>query len=194
MNRSSSTREVPELNGTLLLEQRTFRKADFTETAEGHARLKAPLTHELVESLPRWAAEVAPVAERFAHDLGREMAGKYRPVTPLTRGRSKAAAAAVNARKASAKAAADSSTKFQRRAGETAPTLWTCPDCAAPVSNPRHVRCDACIEADPRQTPEIRGRRGAAIASRKKALREWDDANPDIDFDPEMFRPGALLH
>ena len=36
-----------------------------------------------------------------------------------------------------------------------------------------HVRCDACISADPGQTPEVRGRRGAAIASRKRTLREW---------------------
>jgi hypothetical protein len=60
------------------------------------------------------------------------------------------------------------------------------------VTNPRHVRCEACIAADPAQAPEIRGRRGAAIAARKRALSEWDKANPDVVFDPELFRREIL--
>jgi hypothetical protein len=70
--------------------------------------------------------------------------------------------------------------------------LWTCPDCGRTVTNPRHVRCDACIAADPAQAPEIRGRRGAAIAARKRALSEWDKANPDAVYDPELFRREIL--
>jgi len=60
------------------------------------------------------------------------------------------------------------------------------------VTNPRHVRCEACIDADPAQAPEIRGRRGAAIAARKRALSEWDKANPDAVYDPELFRREIL--
>jgi hypothetical protein len=60
------------------------------------------------------------------------------------------------------------------------------------VTNPRHVRCDACIAADAAQAPEIRGRRGAAIAARKRALSEWDKANPDVVYDPELFRREIL--
>jgi transcriptional regulator with XRE-family HTH domain len=60
------------------------------------------------------------------------------------------------------------------------------------VTNPRHVRCEACIAADPAQAPEIRGRRGAAIAARKRALSEWDKANPDTVYDPEQFRRDIL--
>jgi hypothetical protein len=70
--------------------------------------------------------------------------------------------------------------------------LWTCPDCGGAVTNPRHVRCDDCIAADPAQAPEIRGRRGAAIAARKRALSEWDKANPDTVYDPELFRREIL--
>jgi len=66
--------------------------------------------------------------------------------------------------------------------------LWTCPDCGGAITNPRHVRCDGCIAADPAQASEIRGRRGAAIAARKRALSEWDKANPDVMYDPELFR------
>jgi hypothetical protein len=70
--------------------------------------------------------------------------------------------------------------------------LWTCPECGGAVTNPRHVRCDACIAADPAQAPEIRGRRGAAIAARKRALSGWDKANPGMVRDPELFRRDIL--
>jgi hypothetical protein len=56
------------------------------------------------------------------------------------------------------------------------------------VANPRHVRCETCIAADPAQAPEIRGRRGAAITARKRALSEWNKANPGVVYDPELFR------
>jgi len=73
----------------------------------------------------------------------------------------------------------------QRLASEqVALSLWTCPNCGGAVRNPRHVRCAACIGADPAQAPEIRGRRGAAIAARKRALSEWDKTNPA----PSMIR------
>jgi hypothetical protein len=47
----------------------------------------------------------------------------------------------------------------------------------------RHVRCETCIAAHPGHAPEIRGGRGVAIAARKRALTEWDKANPDIVYD-----------
>jgi len=60
------------------------------------------------------------------------------------------------------------------------------------VTNQRHVRCDACIAADPRQTPELRGRRGAAIAAPKQAQREWDEAGLAGEYDPDYFRREIL--
>ena len=50
-----------------LLQRRTFWKAEFVETDDGHCRLRPPLTHELAETLPMWAKELAPMAERIAH-------------------------------------------------------------------------------------------------------------------------------
>jgi hypothetical protein len=41
---------------------------------------------------------------------------------------------------------------------------------------------------DPKHTPEVRGRRGAAIAVRKRVLAEWDRANPGVADDRGMFR------
>jgi hypothetical protein len=98
----------------------------------------------------------------------------------------------VKARKASAHAAASSSTLLQKPTGTDALPLWTCPECGGAVTNPRHVRCEACIGADPAQAPEIRGRRGAAIAARKRAQSEWDKANPGVVYDPDQFRRDSL--
>ncbi len=64
-----------------LLERRAFRKAEFVETEDGHCRLRPPLTHELAESLPLWAKELAPIAERIVHTFGDALAGKYLPST-----------------------------------------------------------------------------------------------------------------
>jgi CRISPR-associated endonuclease Cas1 len=175
-----------------LLQRRTFRKVEFTETADGQCRLKVPLTHELAEMMPIWAKALAPIAEKVAHTLGQAMAGKYVAVTPLTRMSHRQAQALVKARKTSAREVANSTTKRQRPATPTAPTLWSCPDCGGEVTNHRRIRCDDCIDADPSQSPEVRGRRGAAIAARKRALREWDETHPDVDYDPELFRREIL--
>lgn len=179
----------PEVEAFVLdmMERRTFRKSDFTETSEGHVRMLAPLTHELAETLPRWAQSLAPIAEHVAHVFGRALAGRYEAATPLTRGRTRAAQAAVKARKLSARTAATSTVMLQKPAGAVPQTLWSCPACGGAVANPRHVRCDACIDADSRQAPEVRGRRGAAIAARKRALTEWEQANPDVAYDPGLF-------
>ena len=172
-----------------LVAERTFRKADFVETSDGHVRLRAPFTHKLAETLPEWRQGLAPIAEHVAHVLGSVMAGKYHPATPLTGRNVRDAQAVVKARKAAVRQAAVSTTARQRpAAGQGALSLWTCPDCGGAVTNRRHVRCEACIAADPRQSGEVRGRRGAAIAARKRALSEWDQANPGVVYDPELFR------
>jgi CRISPR-associated endonuclease Cas1 len=175
-----------------LVEHRTFGKVEFVESPDGHVRLRSPLSHDLAETMPRWAKSLAPIAEHVAHAFGRAMAGKYQPVSPLTRDRTRAAQAVVKARKSAAQSAATSSTPRQNPSTANPLPLWTCPDCGKAVTNPRHVRCDVCIAADPAQAPEIRGRRGAAIAARKRALSEWDKANPDTVYDPELFRREIL--
>ncbi len=134
-----------------------------------------------------------PVAEHVAHVFGRAMVGRYHPATPLAQSRTRVAQAVVKAYKASAVTTATSTAGRQRPAVEVVRlALWSCPDCGGPVTNHRHVRCDACIAADPQQTPEIRGKRGAAIASRKRALAEWDEANPGKEYDPEWLRRDIL--
>jgi hypothetical protein len=132
-------------------------------------------------------------AEHVAHVFGKAMDGTYSAATPLTSRRHRDAQAVVKARKIEASRRAAANRVLQRPASEPAAlALWTCPDCGGAVTNPRHVRCDTCIVADPAHSPEIRGRRGAAIAARKRALTEWDKVNPDAVYDPERFRREIL--
>ena len=185
----------PEVDAFVLdmIERRTFRKVEFSETSDGHVRLRSPLTHELAETMPQWAKSLGPIAEHVAHAFGKAMAGTYSAATPLTSRRLRDAQAVVKARKVEATRRAAAGRVLQRPAAQPAALpLWTCPDCGGAVTNPRHVRCEACIDADPASTPEIRGRRGAAIAARKRALTEWDKVNPDAVYDPELFRREIL--
>jgi CRISPR-associated endonuclease Cas1 len=185
----------PEVDAFVLdmIERRTFRKAEFTETWDGHVRLLAPLTHELAETMPLWAKSLGPIAEHVAHVFGKAMDGTYAATTPLTSRRHRDAQAVVKARKVEATRRAATSRVLQRPPAQAAALpLWTCPDCGGAVTNPRHVRCEACIAADPAHSPEIRGRRGAAIAARKRALTEWDRANTGTVYDPELFRREIL--
>ena len=143
--------------------------------------------------MPQWAKSLGPIAEHVAHVFGRAMDGTYSAATPLTSRRLRDAQAVVQARKVEATCRAAAGRVLQRPAAQpVALALWTCPDCGGPVTNPRRVRCETCIGADPAQAPEIRGRRGAAIAARKRALSEWDKANPDTVYDPELFRREIL--
>jgi hypothetical protein len=184
----------PEVESFVLdmVERRTFRKVEFVETPEGHVRLRAPLTHELAEQMPVWARSLASVAEHVAHVLGAAMLGRYVASTPLTRRSGRAAQAAVKARKAVAHDTASSRTARQRPVTPQASLPWNCPACGAPVTNSQHVRCDACIAADPSQSREIRGRRGRAIAARRRVATEWDAAHGDEPYDPDLFRRDIL--
>lgn len=170
-----------------LLAERTFHKRDFTETRDGHVQLMAPLTHELAESLPRWRDAVGPWAEKVAHTLGQEISGHYVASTPLTSRRGKIAQAAVKARKTEALTRAKTAGAPRQRPQIEKATSFGCVDCGALVTSVHRVRCDACISQDARQTPAIRTSRAQAIASRKRALVEWEKAHPGTVEDPAYF-------
>ncbi|HXW80377.1 MAG TPA: CRISPR-associated endonuclease Cas1, partial [Acidimicrobiales bacterium] len=118
----------PEVEAFVLdmLEARTFRKAEFAETEEGHVRLRAPLTHELAETMPRWAKALAPIAEKVAHLLGHAMEGKYTPATPLTSAKLRTAQAVVRARKTEARGRGTRDAAKQRPTVPVALPLYSC--------------------------------------------------------------------
>ena len=159
-----------------MLAGRTWPKGAFLEGPDGWCRLSPPVRAELASYVPSLAQWVAPFAERVAHMLGDAMAGRYVPVTPLTRSRGKAAQAIVKARKTP-----------KQRPGTTRPTpLYTCTACGAPVDNARHTRCQGCQDADPRQIPAIRATRALAISRARR--RDAEQASVG-DLSWEAIRP-----
>ena len=169
-----------------ILNARTFRKAEFVETAEGHVRLQAPLTHELAETMPRWTRSLAPIAEKVTHMLGHAMEGKYTPITPLTAAKLRSAQAIVKARKIEATGRAARDAAKQHAVAREPRPVYSCPVCGGPVDNPRHVLCGAC-QTVAGHTPAVRQSHGRAISARKRALKERVDAFGS-DVDPELFR------
>ena len=65
--------------------------------------------------------------------------------------------------------------------------LWSCPHCGTPVTDPQRVRCNACIDNDPGQTSEVRGRRAKAIAARRPQAAAWEAAGGEGTFDPNQW-------
>lgn len=181
----------PEVEAFVLdmVDNRSFRKVEFAETGEGHVRLRAPLTHELAETMPRWARSLAPVAEKVAHMLGQAMDGQYVPVTPLTSAKQQAAQVAVKARRAEAVGRRRDTPK-QKPPGSAPSPLWACPSCGVKVDNPRHVLCPHC-QAGTGHTPAVRQTRGRAIAARKRAQKERIDTF-GADIDPDLYRREIL--
>ena len=185
-----------------LLAGRTFRKLELVETPDGACRLTSPLTHELAATLPRWRDAVAPWAERVAAIIGAAIPGSFTARAPLTGRHRRAAAARVSARKAGddvlgatrsdlAQRRATSATRRQRPVARKAAPRG-CVDCGQLVDSPRRVRCPECIAADPRQTPEVRSRRGRAIAARKAALATQDAAGLPPGCDAAWYRREVL--
>ncbi len=157
-----------------LFEARTFRRPDFLEGPDGEVRLGMGLRQELAATSPRWGALVAPVAEHVRGMLAQAVreGGTSRLVTlgaaPISGARRKKAAGEVVARK---RLMAD--LRGRKAPPGRQPSLWSCPSCGGEVTNPRRVRCDACMSADPRQRPGLRRSRAQAISARRQAEAGW---------------------
>ena len=97
----------------------------------------------------------------------------------------------MKTRKASARSAATSSTALQKPTGTGALPLWTCSDCRGAVTDPRRVRCDACIAADPGQAPEIEAgvRDARSLLLLKLVIMDDLGLNPDGSRSNRSLRP-----
>jgi CRISPR-associated endonuclease Cas1 len=178
-----------------LAAERTFRRSDFWQGHDGACRVLPPLSHDLAIAAATAArGAVAPHAEKIAHLLSSNVQTKIGRPTPLTGSARRAAQAKVKARKQVARIASDRATRRveQRPASMTAGRLAGCVDCGAPVTSARRVRCDACLAADPGQTPEIRDRRARAISARKRAFHAQADAGLPPQADGAWYRQEIL--
>ena len=174
-----------------LLQDRSFTRRDFPETARGVCRVNPPLSHVLAETAQRWAEAIGPVAEAVAHELARSDGSRIKRVaTPLT--------------------GSNRSARYQRsrrrRATSAAPfkprPMPACKRCNGPVPPPqphllrrlssplpaRAVRAgvprrwahgdrvgEGAAGADPAHGAEAATRRASTNINSKRQVREWDE-------------------
>jgi CRISPR-associated endonuclease Cas1 len=187
-----------------LLASRVFRRSDFFETREGVCRIMPPLTRLLAETAPRWAAAVAPIAERLVRQLlgqgsdkrpGRRPRSSRSVPTPLTQANRSAGRENVRAR----------ATKSER--AKPTPMLKTCVVCGADLRRGRRRCCASCqpvqtLDAvskahdvlqrrrqagdDPAHGGQAASRRGKRNAATLRANVAWERRQSDT-FDPATF-------
>jgi hypothetical protein len=124
-------RPIVERHVLQLLDRRHFTTADVHETRTGACRLLPPLTHELAEALPGYAAAVAPFAEAVVHALAGSSPGKIALTTPLSR------ANTVNAQTRGAGSA-------HRRHDDTSAPRRTCRSCGVELYGSARKLCTIC--------------------------------------------------
>ena len=114
-----------------LLQRRHFTANDVHETRQGACRLLPPLTHELAEAVPSYAASVAPLAEQVAHAIARSSPGKISLTTPLSRTN------ITNAQTRGRRSA-------NRRPAGSSPPRRTCQVCGADLYGSARKLCPTC--------------------------------------------------
>ncbi len=176
-----------------IVAERTFTRADFHERSDGSVRIAPQLVQELAATMPAWSRAVGPHAEALAHLLGSVVQGKWEPTTRLSGRNQRAAQAAVRARRAAVKRAADAAapaTATARRSRSNQGALFaTCLRCGGPLNRSKHVYCERCWDTTPAQSRETRRRRGQAIAAALDETRRFDAEHVGPRPDRDLFAP-----
>jgi CRISPR-associated endonuclease Cas1 len=198
-----------------LVEERTFRATDFTETRQGTCRLLPPVTHLLAEQILHWARLVAPWAEAVRRALA-EADGRVAVTTPLTQSNFRAA----NRQAGRRAAPGEQPTRWAdvRRPPSPPPLKATCLTCGAPLARRARVHCDTCIpgvravnavafsaagasaaarraaegQPQPQHTPEAVAKRARTASVRQLANIAWEREHPGPLPDPALFREQIL--
>jgi CRISPR-associated protein Cas1 len=190
----------PEVDAVVLdlLEVRTLRATDFHETRQGVCRVLAPLSHELVRTIPAWSRFISPFVEEIARAIAAGPESRVgRVPTRLTQANRSAGRDGVRR-----KAPAD-------RPHESTLGRGTCVACGSHVA-PRLRYCPACrpdIDAfqaagsselarargagrDPAHGGDVALIRGEKWRERRSLEREWERVHGKSD--PETFRSEVL--
>ncbi|MFY9719145.1 MAG: CRISPR-associated endonuclease Cas1 [Candidatus Cybelea sp.] len=196
-----------------LLEERVLTSRDFVECPNGVCRVRAPLTHDLAVTLPRWRQLVGPVvahlAQRFRaalpslRETGRPRNGSRiltevseTPEIPRTKRRSRTVTvvpilAPVSSplretpRKVREKPPYKRKTWSTPRPEALALIPIACAACGKPVVKRRRRHCDACI-------PAMRvAHANKVVVAARKALARQASVGTDPRRDPEVNRKRA---
>ena len=112
-----------------LIQNRIFSRSDFAETPRGICRISLPLSHELAETAPHWAAAIAPAAEAAARLLAQSDASRIAKISSPLTGRNRLARYGIEPRLPRLKT----------------PTNGTCKDCGGLLPRRGRVYCDDCL-------------------------------------------------
>ncbi len=165
-----------------LLEERVLTSRDFVEQPNGICRVRAPLTHDLALTLPRWRQLMVPIVahlgQAFRGALGRAAA----PIDALPRTTSR-----ITAKPARVASPLVATPRKQRQPRPYASKAWSaprpetlalvptaCAACGKPVLKRRRRHCDACI-------PGVRAehaKRIVAVAHKALAERAAEGDDP----------------
>ena len=172
-----------------LLEAHVFTSREFVELPNGVCRVRAPLTHDLALTLPRWRLLVAPIvahlAEAFRQAL-RDRANTAVAPRTLKSARLSVRGIAVAAHPTSAQSTLTATPRKRPEARPYASKAWgaprpeplalipaACASCGEPVLKRRRRYCEACL---PRA---CRARAERAIATARGALAAQAREGPD---------------
>jgi CRISPR-associated endonuclease Cas1 len=144
-----------------LLEAHVFTSREFVELPNGVCRIRAPLTHDLALTLPRWRLLVSPVVAHLAHAFRQALRDRSDTGTApraLNRTRSSGRPAALAPRPTSAQSTLTGTPRKRAGARPYASKAWraprpeplalipvACASCGKPVLKRRRRYCEVCM-------------------------------------------------
>lgn len=173
-----------------LLEAHVFTSREFVELPNGVCRIRAPLTHDLALTLPRWRLLVAPVvahlAQAFRQALHDRSDTAAAPRT-LKSARLSMRAATVAARKTSAQSTLTATPRKRPEVRPYASKAWNtprpealalvptaCASCGKAVQKRRRRYCEECMI----HARRAHGERAIAAARKALAKQSREGADP----------------
>lgn len=173
-----------------LLQSRVFTRRDFAELPNGVCRVRAPLTHDLALTIPRWRILVAPFVAHLARMFRTAALDHNCAISLRRRVKRKAQPASIGLTSANPLASVQSPLHaIPRKAPAVRPyasKAWNvprpaplalipsaCASCAAPVIKRRRRYCEACLPKQKRAHGE------QIISTARKALAAQVREAPD---------------
>jgi CRISPR-associated endonuclease Cas1 len=178
-----------------LLEERVLTSRDFAELSNGVCRVRAPLTHDLALTLPKWRQLMAPIvahlAQAFRGSVGREQRAAIAPRKAASHRATVAPTSAQSPLQLTPRKSSQPRPYASKAWGAPQPEALRlvpipCAACGEPVVKRRRRHCEACI-------PGMKvAQANKAVVAARKALALQAAAGSDPRRDPEVNRKRAL--
>jgi CRISPR associated protein Cas1 len=182
-----------------LLEKRVFSARDFVEITNGVCRIRAPLTHDLALTLPRWRQLMAPIVAHLAQAFRTTLLErKEMPITASETPRTDTRDSVEQ--RSSAPSTLHTTPRKPPKVRLYASKVWNaprpespallpaaCASCGKPVAKRRRQHCEACLPGARR----ARAERAIAEARKTLALQALRGDDPRARSDANRTRGAA---